>query len=66
MVVLPVEIVAATIAFHFWENLNVHSSIWVTIFLALIVLLNIFGVKIYAHAEVVLSMMKVVSVVGFM
>jgi amino acid transporter len=63
---MPLELVAASITLQYWGNPLKHHDIWVTIFLILIVLLNIFGVKLFADAEVVLSLMKVIAIVGFM
>lgn len=64
LVVLPLEIVAAAITMDFWE-VNVNKAVWVTIFWALIVSINLFGVKGYGEAEFVFSLIKVVAVIGF-
>ena len=65
LVVLPLEIVAASITVDFW-NSNVSNAAWVVIFLLLIVAINFFGVKGYGESEFVFSIIKVVAIVGYM
>lgn len=65
LVVLPLEIVAAAITIDYWD-VNVNKAVWVTIFWALIVIINLFGVKGYGEAEFVFSLIKVIAVIGFM
>jgi amino acid transporter len=65
LVVLPLEIVAASITIEYW-NSDISPAAWVTIFWVVIVSINLFGVKGYGEAEFVFSIIKVVAVVGFM
>lgn len=65
LVVLPLEIVAATITIEFWNNGAINNNAWVSIFLALIIAINLFGVKGYGEAEFVFSIIKVTAVIGF-
>jgi yeast amino acid transporter len=65
LIVLPLEIVAASITVDYWES-SVNKAVWVTIFWLLIVSINLFGVKGYGEAEFVFSFVKVVAVIGFM
>ena len=62
---LPLEIVAASITIGFWNQGKINNSIWVTIFLFLIVFINLFGVKGYGEAEFVFSIIKIIAVIGF-
>ncbi|KAI9874341.1 MAG: glyceraldehyde-3-phosphate dehydrogenase 1 [Pleopsidium flavum] len=64
LVVLPLEIVAASITVDYW-NSSVSSAAWVAIFLFVIVSINFFGVKGYGEAEFVFSIIKVIAVIGF-
>lgn len=64
LVVLPLEIVAASITLNYWNN-PVSNAVWVAIFWAVIVSINMFGVKGYGEAEFVFSIIKVVAVIGF-
>ncbi|KAF9886039.1 glyceraldehyde-3-phosphate dehydrogenase 1 [Aspergillus nanangensis] len=64
LVVLPLEIVAASITVDYWES-DISNAAWVAIFWVLIVAINLFGVKGYGEAEFVFSLIKVVAVIGF-
>lgn len=65
LVVLPLEIIAASITLTYW-NSSIDKSIFVTIFLVFIVIINFFGVKGYGEAEFVFAIIKVIAVIGFM
>jgi amino acid transporter len=65
LVVLPLEIVAASITIGYW-NTSINPAAWVTIFWVLIVSINLFGVRGYGEAEFVFAIIKVVAVSGFM
>ncbi|PLB54241.1 amino acid transporter [Aspergillus steynii IBT 23096] len=64
LVVLPLEIVAASITVDYWES-SISNAAWVAIFWAVIVSINLFGVKGYGEAEFVFSLIKVIAVIGF-
>lgn len=63
-VTIPLELVAASITIKYWGS-TVDPSAWVSIFLALVIFINIFGVKGYGEAEFVFSLIKVLAIVGF-
>jgi len=65
LVVLPLEVIAASITIDFW-NTSIDHAVFVTIFLTVIVGINLFGVKGYGEAEFFFSIIKVVAVIGFM
>ena len=65
LVVLPLEIVSATLTIEFWNHGKINNDAWVAIFLVLIVSINLFGVKGYGEAEFVFSTIKVTAVIGF-
>ncbi|PVH97629.1 AAT family amino acid transporter [Periconia macrospinosa] len=66
LVTLPLEIVAASITLNFWEgSRSTNPAAWVTIFLVVIISINLFGVKGYGEAEFVFSIIKITAVVGF-
>lgn len=64
LIVLPLEIVAASLTVGYW-NSNVSRSIFVTIFLATIIIINLFGVKGYGEAEFIFAIIKITAVIGF-
>jgi amino acid transporter len=65
LVVLPLEIVAATFTINYWNHGAVNNNAWVAIFLVLIVGINLFGVKGYGEAEFIFAIVKVAAIVGF-
>lgn len=66
LVVLPLEIVAASVTLEYWPGAaSTNAAAWVTIFLVVIVGINFFGVEGYGEAEFVFSIIKVVAVIGF-
>lgn len=65
IVVLPLEIIAASITISYW-NPDLTRAIFVTVFLLIIVIINFFGVKGYGEAEFMFAIIKVIAVIGFM
>jgi amino acid transporter len=66
LVVLPLEIVAATFTIEYWtHDKQISNNAFVAIFLVLIVAINLFGVKGYGEAEFVLAIVKVTAIIGF-
>ncbi|KAK4158484.1 glycoside hydrolase [Chaetomidium leptoderma] len=64
LVVLPLEIIAASITVSYW-NPNLNRAIFITVFLLAIVVINLFGVKGYGEAEFVFAIIKITAVIGF-
>lgn len=65
MVVLPLEIIAAAMTIGYW-GAHVNKAAFVTLFLAAIVIINLFGAKAYGEAEFVFAIIKITAVIGFM
>ncbi|OCK72705.1 hypothetical protein K432DRAFT_315594, partial [Lepidopterella palustris CBS 459.81] len=65
LVVLPLEIVSATLTIEFWNHGEINNDAWVAIFLVFIIAINLFGVKGYGEAEFVFAIIKVTAVIGF-
>ncbi|AOW05221.1 amino acid permease-domain-containing protein [Yarrowia lipolytica] len=67
-VILPLELVAASMTVNFWNEMNgthINAAAWVSIFWIIICAINLFGVKGYGEAEFVFSIIKVAAIVGF-
>ncbi|VEU21153.1 DEKNAAC102088 [Brettanomyces naardenensis] len=64
LVVMPLELVAASLSIKFW-NSTVSSAAWVSIFFVIIAAINMCGVRGYGEAEFVFSSLKVLAVIGF-
>ncbi|KAI5463533.1 amino acid permease-domain-containing protein [Mariannaea sp. PMI_226] len=62
--VLPLEIISAAYTISYWND-HISKAIFVAIFLAIIVIINLLGVKAYGEAEFIFSIVKVVAVMGF-
>ncbi|KAK5729853.1 histidine permease [Elasticomyces elasticus] len=65
LVVLPLEIVAATLTITYWTHGSINNNAWVALFLLIIIVINLFGVKGYGEAEFVFAIIKVVAIIGF-
>ena len=63
--VLPLEIVAASITVNYWGTDPKYRDGFVALFWVVIVIINLFGVKGYGEAEFVFSIIKVLTVIGF-
>ncbi|GMM29454.1 hypothetical protein DAMA08_021990 [Martiniozyma asiatica (nom. inval.)] len=61
---LPLELVAASMTIKYWND-SVNPTAWVSIFLGLIIVINLFGVRGYGEAEFVFSAIKVIAILGF-
>lgn len=64
LTVLPFELTAASITIQYWRT-DIHVSVWITVFLVFLCLVQIFGVRGYGEVEFALSLIKIVAVVGF-
>lgn len=64
LVILPLEIVAASITVDYWPS-GISPAVWVTIFLILIICINLCGVRGYGEAEFVFSIIKVIAIIAF-
>lgn len=64
LVLLPLELVAASITIRYWND-KINSDAWVAIFYAVIALANMLDVKSFGETEFVLSMVKLLAIMGF-
>lgn len=65
LVVLPLETVSASILITYWTS-DLPLTAFVALFLTIVVVINLFGVKGYGETEFVFSIIKVVMIIGFM
>jgi amino acid transporter len=65
LIAMPLEVMAASITIQYWD-VPVPQAVFITIFLAAIILVNLGGVKAFGEAEYFFSVMKVTAVIGFM
>ncbi|KID90051.1 Amino acid/polyamine transporter I [Metarhizium guizhouense ARSEF 977] len=64
LTVLPLEIIAASLTINYWGE-TLPKAVFVSIFLVIILIINLFGVKGYGEAEFTFSIIKVIAVIGF-
>ena len=64
-IVLPLEIVGASITFDFW-NFSIPKAVWITIFFFIVIAINLFGVEVYGETEFVFSTIKISAMIAFM
>ncbi|KAK3317302.1 general amino-acid permease GAP1 [Cercophora scortea] len=64
IIVLPLEILAGAMTIGYW-NAELNKAIFITMFLIVIIVINLFGVKGYGEAEFVFAIIKVTAVIGF-
>ncbi|KAK3948635.1 amino acid permease-domain-containing protein [Pseudoneurospora amorphoporcata] len=64
LTVLPLELVAASITIGYWND-HLDKAIFITVFLIVVIIINLFGIKGYGEAEFVFSLVKIIAVIGF-
>ncbi|ROW17193.1 hypothetical protein VPNG_01345 [Cytospora leucostoma] len=64
-IVLPLELTVCGLTIQYW-NPNISVAVWITVFLVLIVIVNIFGTLGYAEEEFWSSCIKLSAIVIFM
>lgn len=65
LVALPLEVIAGALTVEYWND-KLSKAIFVTIFLIMIAVINLFGIRGYGEAEFIFSTIKVTAIVGFM
>ena len=64
LIMLPLELTASGITVGYW-NSGINVGVFITIFLILIIIINLCGVRGYGEAEFVFSTVKIIAVVSF-
>ncbi|KAF2099534.1 amino-acid permease inda1 [Rhizodiscina lignyota] len=64
LTILPFEISAFALTIEFWRD-DINIGVWVMMFTVLIIVIQVFGVRGFGEVEFVLSIIKVVGLVGF-
>ena len=64
LTILPFELIAAGITIRFW-NESISIGVWIAMFLVILSLIQIFGVRGYGEVEFVLSIIKIAACIGF-
>ena len=64
LIILPLEVMAASLTLQFW-NTSLPGAVFISVFLVLIIAINVFGVKAFGESEYLFSTIKVAAVIGF-
>lgn len=64
-IVVPLELVVAGITVEYWE-VGVSPAVWITVFLVILIILNVFGVLGYGEEEFWASIVKLSAIIIFM
>ncbi|CAF0859268.1 unnamed protein product [Adineta steineri] len=64
LIVMPLELTAAGLVINYWIT-SINIAVWITIFLILLLIINLFGVRGYGEIEFFMSIIKVIAVIGF-
>ncbi|THH01619.1 hypothetical protein EW026_g1114 [Hermanssonia centrifuga] len=60
---LPAELSAASVLINYW-NKTVNDAVWITIFLIVVIVINLFGARAYGECEFVFASLKVITITG--
>lgn len=65
IIVAPNQLTAAAMVLEYWvPREKVNPGVWIVIFLAFMIFLNMFGVKIFGEMEFILSSVKIITMLG--
>lgn len=64
LTVLPFELTAASITIQYWRT-DINVGVWIAVFLVVLSLIQIFGVRGYGEVEFILSIIKITACIGF-
>ncbi|CAF0713089.1 unnamed protein product [Adineta steineri] len=64
LVVIPLELTVAGIVICYWTT-SINIAVWITIFLFVLLIINLFGVRGFGEIEFYMAIIKVVAVLGF-
>ncbi|EGV61138.1 hypothetical protein CANTEDRAFT_99846 [Yamadazyma tenuis ATCC 10573] len=64
LISFPSELIACAMTIQYWND-TINPAVWIAVFYVIISGINLFGVKGYGEAEFVLSLIKVIAVIGF-
>ncbi|KAJ9475945.1 Proline-specific permease [Pseudozyma hubeiensis] len=62
VIVLPAELSAAAVLMSYWSDAN--PAIWISVFLVIVVAINLLGTRAYGEAEFWFASIKIITIVG--
>lgn len=64
-IVLPLELVVAALTINYW-GANINEAVFISVFLVIIIIVNIFGVLGYAEEEFWVALLKLATIIVFL
>ncbi|KKK25586.1 hypothetical protein AOCH_000081 [Aspergillus ochraceoroseus] len=64
LTVLPFELTAASLTIRFWRT-DINIGVWIAVFLSVLIIIQVFGVRGYGEVEFILSSIKICACLGF-
>lgn len=64
LTVLPFELTAASITIQYWRT-DINVGVWIAVFLVVLAVIQVFGVRGYGEVEFVLAIIKIIACIGF-
>lgn len=62
-IVLPAELSAAAVLVNYWND-TINNAAWITIFLAVVIGINLGGARVYGEAEFWFALLKIITIIG--
>lgn len=64
IIILPAELSAAAVLINYWNKDTSLNPAWISIFLVIVVVINMFGAGVYGECEFIFASIKVITIVG--
>ncbi|KAK7061449.1 lysine-specific permease [Favolaschia claudopus] len=63
IIILPAELSAAAVLINYW-NKEVNNAAWITMIMAIVIIINLLGAGVYGEAEFIFASIKVITITG--
>ena len=63
-IILPAELSASAVLINYWND-KVNNAVWITIFMVVVIVINMFGAGVYGECEFIFAYVFFPSVVAF-
>ncbi|OBZ70521.1 Dicarboxylic amino acid permease [Grifola frondosa] len=63
IIILPAEVSAGAVLINYW-NRSINNAVWISLCLAIVISINLFGASVYGEAEFIFASVKVITITG--
>ncbi|CEL56780.1 Dicarboxylic amino acid permease OS=Saccharomyces cerevisiae (strain ATCC 204508 / S288c) GN=DIP5 PE=1 SV=1 [Rhizoctonia solani AG-1 IB] len=63
-IILPAELAAAAVLINYWMKERINDSLWISICLIVVVVINMLGAGVYGECEFIFASIKVITITG--